>query len=287
MVFRPGLRNTFLFFTWLTLTFASASPAHPEETGGSRPGLYFTPHKLNYFILNGVPPNENAQVKFQISAKYQVVEWSDYHFYFAYTQKSFWDIGKPSMPFEENNYNPEVFISRAFDQPIRGNLELHEVAVGPIEHESNGLAGPDSRSWNRTYVASSFGLEPRKPLAETPALIRYRFLFSIKLWIPYDMGPENKYLDSIGKGNENFLDYAGWGEVGINLRDVLWSKNQLDFTTRILNDWNKGGYEFGFHQNIPKTDFYLYAQYWYGYGESLLRFAESDRRFKVGFSFFF
>jgi phospholipase A1 len=287
MPFRPKIRTALFILTWLTLTFASASPAHPEETGDSRPGLFFTPHKLNYFILNGVPPNENAQVKFQISAKYQVVEWSDYHFYFAYTQKSFWDIGKPSMPFEESNYNPEIFFSRTFDRPIRGNLELHDVAIGPFEHESNGLTGLDSRSWNRTYVASSFGLEPRKPLAETPALIRYRFLFSIKLWVPYDTGSEEKYLESIGRGNERFTDYAGWGEVSASLRDILVPRNQIDIRTNILHAWGKGGYEFGYHQNIPKTEFYLYAQYWYGYGESLLRFAESDQRFKVGFSFLF
>jgi phospholipase A1/A2 len=285
--FDPVRISRTLFLVALLLqVMAIASPAY-SETARERPGLYFTPHKLNYFILNGLPPDDNAQVKFQISAKFQVVEWSDYRFFFAYTQKSFWDIGKASMPFQENNYNPEFFISREFDRPIWGNLELHEVSLGPIEHESNGLAGSDSRSWNRTYIASSFGLEPRKPLAETPTLIRYRFLFSIKLWVPYDTGSEDDYLDSIGRGNERFTDYAGWGEVGASLRDIYFSRNQIDFKTNILHAWGKGGYEFGYHQNIPRTDFYLYAQYWYGYNESLNTFADSVSHFKIGFSFFF
>jgi phospholipase A1 len=269
------------------LAFASASPARSEETEDTRPGLHFSPHKLNYFILNGLPPNDNAQVKFQISAKFQVVDWRDNRLYFAYTQKSFWDIGKSSMPFEESNYNPEIFISRAVDWPAERSFKLHDVTLGLFEHESNGLTGLDSRSWNRTYLASSFGLESRKPLPETPALSQYRFLMSVKLWVAYDTEDQELYLDSIGKGNEHFLDYAGRGEIFASLRDILIPKNQIDFRTRIFRSWNKGGYEFGYHQNIPGTDFYLYAQYWYGYGESLLRFAESDRRFKVGFSFFF
>jgi len=272
--------------SFLVSILVFVSPAH-SETAPERPGLYFTPHKLNYFILNGLPPDDNAQVKFQISAKFQVLEWSDYRFYFAYTQKSFWDIGKASMPFQENDYNPEFFISRDFDQPIWRNLELHQVSIGPIEHESNGLAGSDSRSWNRTYAASSFGLEPRKPLPETPTLIRYRFLFSIKLWVPYGTGSEDDYLDSIGRGNERFTDYVGWGEVGASLRDIFFPKNQIDFKTNLFHAWGKGGYEFGYHQNIPGTDFYGYAQYWYGYNESLDTFAVSVSHFKAGFSFFF
>ena len=109
---------------------------------------------------------------------------------------------------------------------------------------------------------------------------------SIKLWIAYNKSSQENYLESIGRGNEAFLDYAGWGEVSASLRDILLPKNQIDFKTRIVHAWNRGSYEIGYHQNIPKTNFFLYAQYGYGYGESLLRFAELDRRFKIGLSFF-
>lgn len=278
-------RVAVFFLTVLIMAFAAVRPAH-SETDEAKPGIVFEPHKLNYFILNGLPPNEHAQMKYQISAKFPVVEFSDYHLYFSYTQKSFWDIGKTSMPFEESNYNPEIFISHPVDWPVDRRFKLHDVTLGLFEHESNGLAGPDSRSWNRSYVASSFGLESQKALEETKALIHYRFLISVKLWIAYSQKDQDQYLESIGRGNEEFSDYSGRGEIGASLRDILLPKNQIDFKTRIFHAWNRESYEIGYHQNIPKTNFYLYAQYWYGYGESLLRFAELDRRFKIGLSFF-
>ena len=279
------LSRVAVFFLTLLIGAFAAAPAH-SETEEAKPGLVFEPHKLNYFVLNSVPPNENAQVKFQISSRFQVTEWRDYRLYFAYTQKSFWNIGKTSMPFEESNYNPELFISRPMDRPIHRNLKLHDLTFGLFEHESNGLSGIDSRSWNRSYVASSFGLESQKTLEETKPLIKHRFLMSIKLWIAYNKSSQEKYLESIGRGNEAFLDYAGWGEVRASLRDIFLPKNQVDFKTRIVPSWSHGSYEIGYHQNISTTNFFIYAQYWYGYGESLRRFAELDRRFKIGLSFF-
>jgi phospholipase A1/A2 len=278
-------RVAVFFLTVLIMAFA-APPAH-SETDEAKPGLVFEPYKLNYFILNGVPPNDNAQVKFQISAKYQVVGLSDYRLYFAYTQKTFWDIGKTSKPVEESNYNPEIFISHPIDRTIYRNFILKDVTLGLWEHESNGLGGIDSRSWNRAYAASSFGLESRKVFEETQALINYRFLISIKLWIAYSTRNLEEYLESIGRGNEEFSDYSGRGEITASLRDILLPKNQIDFKTRIFRSASRGSYEIGYHQNIPTTDFFIYAQYWYGYGESLSRFAVSDRRFKAGLSFFY
>ncbi len=281
-----GLKRLAVFLlTALILVFAAATMVH-SETNGVKPGIVFEAHKLNYFILNGLPPNDNAELKYQISAKFQIVEFTDYHLYFSYTQKSFWDIGKPSMPFEESNYNPELFISHPVDWPADRSFKLHHVTLGLFEHESNGLAEPDSRSWNRSYVASSFGLESRKALEETKALIDYRFLISLKLWVAYSQKDQDEYLETIGRGNEEFSDYSGRGEITASLRDILLPKNQIDFKTRILHAWNRKTYEIGYHQNIPKTNFFLYAQYWYGYNESLLRFADVERRFKIGLSFF-
>jgi len=262
-------RVTVFLLTVLMMTLTGAVPAH-SQSDEAKPGIVFEPHKLNYFIVNGVPPNTHAQMKYQISAKFKVVEFSDYRMYFSYTQKSYWDIGKPSMPFEETNYNPEIFIIRSIDRVFKPTqwprgLVWHDITFGLLEHESNGLADPESRSWNRSYLASSFGLDSRKALEKTSALIDDRFLISLKLWVAYKTNDEEKYLESIGRGNE---------------------KNQIDFKSRIFQARNHPSLEFGYHQNIPGTNFYLYAQYWYGYNESLLRFAELDRRFKIGLSFF-
>jgi outer membrane phospholipase A len=39
-----------------------------------------------------------------------VLKYNLFPAYVAYTQKSLWNVGQQSMPFEENNYNPELFL---------------------------------------------------------------------------------------------------------------------------------------------------------------------------------
>lgn len=131
-------------------------------------------HKLNYFIV-GEPDKREAQVKFQFSIKMKVFK-EDFHKYFplfaAYTQKSFWDIGKESAPFSESNYNPEVFLDYPLDASIIINsFRIKSIAVSPYEHESNGMAGLDSRSWNRYYAAFMFELKPEDELAAMSGLM--------------------------------------------------------------------------------------------------------------------
>lgn len=256
-------------------------------------GLYFQPHKLNYFILNGLPRvDPEAQVKFQISAKFQVFEGSLNYFvplYLSYTQKSFWNVGQPSAPFEENNYNPEVFLA----YPIPGNMFKLDHIVISGEHESNGRDGAASRSWNRLYALFSFGVEASDGLKKKGALRKEKYSAYLKFWEAYGYEDQDDYLKSIGK-NEKFLDYAGRGEVGFSIREFPfisrfdWFKNnQLDFRTRVFRDWDKESYEIGYHQNIPSTNFFLYVQYWDGFGESLQRFHKRDSRLKAGLSFFY
>lgn len=256
-------------------------------------GLDFQPHKLNYFITNGFPGDPAAQVKFQISAKYGGIGTSEFRkyvpLYLSYTQKSFWDIGKPSAPFEENNYNPEVFL----DYRVKGSgIFLDHVVLGG-EHESNGRDGAESRSWNRLYLLFSFAIDTQKALEQKGILSADKYTAYLKVWDAFDYQDQDDFLKSIGS-NDKFLDYAGRGEVGFSIRDLpLISKipflknNQLDFKTRIFRDWDKGSLEVGYHQNIPTTNFFLYVQYWDGYGESLQRFSEHDTKWKTGLSFFF
>ncbi len=261
-----------------------------------RRGLNFRPHKLNYFIANGLPGDPEAKVKFQISAKYQVFEGNFKVFtrnyfplYMAYTQKSFWNVGIPSAPFEENNYNPEVFL----DYHVKGSgIYLDHVVIGG-EHESNGRDGVESRSWNRLYLQFSFGIDAEHGLEKKGVLRKEKYSAYLKLWQAYGYEDQDDYLKSIGR-NETFLDYAGRGEVGFSIREIpiisyfrLLRNNQLDFRTRIFRDWDKGSSEIGFHQNIPYTNFFMYVQYWDGYGESLQRFSEHDTKWKGGLSFFF
>ena len=252
-------------------------------------------HKVNYFSLNHWPGNNNAQAKFQISMKFQVLKPNLYVLkhnifpaYVAYTQKTLWNVGQQSRPFEESAINPEFFLDYPVNAVITGRFKLRNIVISPIEHESNGLAGDQSRSWNRQYVLVKFGLESKEKLEVTNSFLSDKALLYVKLWHASGYSDETAYLQSIGS-NDKFLDYMGQGEIGVSVRNFLWRgsirNHQLDIKTPIFRDNRKNSYQLEFRQQIPNMNFALYLQYWYGYGETLMRFDRFGRRSFVGLSF--
>jgi outer membrane phospholipase A len=93
-------------------------------------------HKVNYFSVDHWPGDNDAQVKFQISMKFRVLKPNLYVFkynlfpaYVAYTQKSLWNVGQESMPFEESNYNPEFFLDYPVNTAIIGRIKLRNIVI--------------------------------------------------------------------------------------------------------------------------------------------------------------
>jgi phospholipase A1 len=251
-------------------------------------------HKVNYFSINDWPTENSAQVKFQISMKFRVLEpnlyilkYNLFPAYIGYTQKSLWNEGRKSMPFEETNYNPEFFL----DYPVSflniGRFKLRNI-VSPFEHESNGLDGAQSRSWNRQYVTFKFGVESREKMEIANSFLADKASLYVKLWQASGFSGQDDYLKSLGK-QSRFLDYMGHGEVGISIRNFIWGgslkNHQLDIKTPVFRDANKDSYQIEFRQQLPDMNFALYLQYWYGYGETLLRFDQFGRRGFAGLSF--
>ena len=68
---------------------------------GIDPKNKFSLYQPSYFIFG----KEN--LKMQFSSKYRVAK--NYNLYLAYTQVMFWDIYEQSAPFNDINYNPEIF----------------------------------------------------------------------------------------------------------------------------------------------------------------------------------
>jgi phospholipase A1/A2 len=286
-------------------TFESALPAGQppkttlDEHPGNRTDKAVSAHKSNYFAINNLPWNGAAQVKFQISMKFRVLDpkiylgkYNLFPAYVGYTQKSLWNEGQSAMPFEETNYNPEFFLDYPVDTQILdmffGPVKLRNVVVSPIEHESNGLAGDQSRRWIRQYAQVTFSLEPKEKLETPNSFISDKALLYVKLWYASGYSDEETYLESVGK-RERFLDYMGKGEVGFSVRNFLWSgklKNcQLDVRTPIIRQNRKTSNRWEFRQELPNMNFALYLQYWYGYGETLSRFDQFGRRGFAGLSF--
>ncbi|HWR73096.1 MAG TPA: phospholipase A [Nitrospirota bacterium] len=252
-------------------------------------------HKVNYFSLDHWPGNKKAQLKYQISMKFRLLEpnlyvlkYNLFPAYAAYTQKSLWNVGQKSGPFEESNYNPELFLDYPVNAALIGRFKLRSIVISPIEHESNGLSSAQSRSWNRQYVLIKFGLESKEKLEVTNSFLSDKALLYVKLWHASGYSGQDAYLRSIGN-RDKFLDYRGQGEVGVSVRNFLWGgslqDHQMDIRTPVFRDNRKDSYELELRQQIPNMNFALYLQYWYGYGETLLRFDQFRRRGFVGLAF--
>ncbi|MCH5228570.1 MAG: phospholipase A [Muribaculaceae bacterium] len=229
-------------------------------------GPFFGLYKDTYFIVGtkvpGVPTAYNSDVKFQISFAIRltnaVLPWNSFLF-LAYTQKTFWNVFQESLPMGDINFNPALGWSKPFFSHNRyvGKLTLM------VEHESNGRAGEESRSWNRVSVAGM-------------ALIDEWLMVHAKFWIPI--------IDS--GNNRDITKYAGIYQSGFVLTTpnkkfsfgVTWVKRgnfKLDFNTIWEFSWLIS----------KKTNINLFAQYYNGFGEDLLHYNQFRSMLRAGLVF--
>ena len=236
-----------------------------------------TPHKPNYFLpvayndrLNTAPfasigddVNElqNTEVKFQISFKFPLARnlFQDRaDLYFAYTNTSWWQLyaGEVSSPFRETNHEPDIFFR------IKNNWNLWGLRNSLIDlgfvHESNGRAEPLSRSWNRVYANFIFE--------------KNDFAMSIKPWL---------IVGDI-EDNPDIEDFMGHGELRAA---YLWRRHTFSALLRnnLSTSDNKSGVELAWSHPLSGV-LRLYAQYYYGYGESLLDYNWKVNRIGIGFA---
>ena len=159
------MKNNFLVLVLILINsitlFADSSKCKTEL---KEEKSYFQKHKRIYFITGFGSDESSAwfandkkhnQVKFQISFKYYLIS----NFYFGFTEKAVWDIQdvNRSSPFQDANYNPEIFYEFNNKAGVFGFKRLNLLRLG-IEHESNGKSKESgfSRSWNRIYAHTIF-----------------------------------------------------------------------------------------------------------------------------------
>lgn len=227
-------------------------------------GPYFTLYKDNYFTVGGPigqrPNSENCDVKFQISIAQRLTRsslpWNTFLF-IMYTQKVMWNVFQNSMPMRDLNFNPGIGISKALFNKDRyvGKVTLL------IEHESNGRAGEESRSWNRVSLSSS-------------VMINEWLNVHGKIWLPI--------ID--GENNRDILKYCGIWQSGVSIstpdKKFLW-----DLTMVKRQGWNLNFntiFEFAWRVRKNQNQ-YLFLQYYNGYGENLLDYNKFHSRLRIGF----
>ena len=224
---------------------------------------YFGLYKDNYFIFGcpiGYKPTKyNSNIKFQISIAQKLTKatlpWGTY-LYLYYTQKVFWNVLQNSMPMTDLNFNPGVGLAKPLFVKDRfvGKLSL------TLEHESNGRDSIFSRSWNKISLGASVMVDPN-------------FVVFGKAWIPIIDGKENK----------DILHYCGIYQFGwtfqSNNRKFALSVNLVK---RLGNFFNYNTTIEAAYRFSTKSNQYLFAQYYNGYGEGLLDYKKYHSMFRVG-----
>ena len=233
------------------------------------------PHEPFYFVAGSDSPN----AKFQFSFKYQLVDDQSglaqhvrfvTNMFFGFTQTSLWDWNKESAPFEDSSYKPEMmFQFSRLAQAGEDNWFRLDLQTG-VMHESNGRDGAASRSLNIAYLRPKlilghddnwqFTLAPRAwfyigGLVDNPDLARYRGYADLRATFGTPGGIELAALARVG-------DEFDRGSVQLDLTFPLRQIRWAGFT------W------------------YLQAQYFTGYGESLLHYNERSETFRIGFSLY-
>ena len=224
---------------------------------------YFGLYKDNYFIfgtsIGPRPTKENSNVKFQISIAQKLTKSTlpfGTYLYLFYTQKAFWNILEPSLPFHDLNFNPGIGLAK----PLFAEGKYIGKAILQIEHESNGRDSIWSRSWNRV----SFGAN---------IILNRNVMVHGKFWIPI--------VDS--DNNRDLTKYVGVCQAGANfISNNGRSTASLTFVKRAkwkpsFNTIAEFGYKF-----LKNDNQYFFVQYYNGYGEGLLDYKTFRSEIRAG-----
>lgn len=235
-----------------------AKPASSDPLNELFDKINASAHELNYILPathTFSAPNDgrrNFETKFNISFK-KPLELSflgqDKQIFLAYSQTSWWQTAKASVPFRETNYRPEAFLRYSINYGWLKALDFG------LLHESNGLGGDTSRSWNRAYVGAE--------LESGNLQIRTR------LW------------QSVGdlSDNPDIAKYFGYGDLRIKYGKGDWGAEIL-LRNNLRKD-NKGAAQLGLV--FPFFGGFLgYLQYFYGYGESMIDYNHKINRISIG-----
>jgi outer membrane phospholipase A len=254
---------------------------HVEPTEPGKPfdpGRFFKEHISGYEPFYFIAGTKSPNAKIQISFMYQLLNNEGplatkapalKGFHVAYTQTSLWDWNAPSAPFFDTSYKPEFLY--AWERVAGGQppnwyqLDLQ----GGLKHESNGKDGADSRSLNIAY------LRPTLTLGEDDGL---QLTLQPRAWV---------YLGNLSD-NPDIADYRGYAD----LRAIVgWKRGlQLSALGRMGKDANHGSLQLDLTYPMMKIfgsfSVYLDAQYFTGYGESLLEYNRRSEAFRAGFSIY-
>lgn len=239
------------------------------------------PHRPNYLLplAYSTDPNPNTQddselqpveVEFQLSMKVVILDglYRDYgSLSFAYTTRSFWQAYNfdLSSPFRETNHEPEFILALGSQLEFGGWRNLGNAVS--LNHQSNGLSGEDSRSWNRVIFQTIWEHD--------------RWAVALRPWLRIPEFEERYPGDPLGDDNPDILDYMGHFDL-----NIVYGGNLHQFGLMVRNnlqiDSNRGAAELSW--SFPINDRVRgRMQYFHGYGENLIDYDRFNQTLGLGF----
>jgi len=175
----------------------------------------------------------------------------------GYTNRSFWQVfnKEVSSPFRETNHEPEVWLRWRGDAPfLGGRFRVYNLG---FNHQSNGQAGPLSRSWNRIFLET---LYERGPVA-----------LNARVW-------QRLREDADKDDNRDIIDFMGRFEL-----TGIYRHGESEFSAMLRRNLStrKGAYQLDWSYPLYKN-LRGYVQWFDGYGESLIDYNYRTRSLGIG-----
>lgn len=208
-----------------------------------------------------VGTRDYTNAKFQLSFKYRFATPDDgaapkfyERIYFGYTQMSIWNLQAASKPFEDSVYKPSLFYynDNLFSTAGNGTGVGLETGLG---HESNGRAGPDSRSINLAYI---------RPIVRLGDALDWHWTIAPKLYdyLEKDENPDIQRYRGYADVLVKFGKPRGWEFAALLRKGTRGSYGSLDASASYPLEYLPFG----------NLNGYIVLDYFTGYGEDLINY---------------
>lgn len=222
--------------------------------------FYQTNNPYQSIYFNNTPNNQRVK-KEELKAYFSFLIPIVRHIYedrpialnFAYSQLMYWQVYAKSQYFRETNYEPEVFIENYFSRYVAGQIG--------VNHQSNGRGGELERSWNRAYLQLKF--------------TGRKWLVQVRGWTLL----AQDYSSNLH--NPDIAYYLGYENIVLSYK---WGKLKTSVEAQNI----ESGFERGFVQTSISYPILqaisVYAQFYNGYGQSLIEYNHKNTGFGIGIS---
>ena len=217
-----------------------------------------------YFADNMSRVEAKYQVSFKVPLRSSSLFTRGDAIYFAMTIQAWWQLysDEISKPFRETNYTPELI----YMAPLHWAHEYGNFGYFvSFQHQSNGQVQGHSRSWNRIHTGLIYDTG------------NYTLMF--KPWFRIKEEEKTSPFNPRGDDNPDIEDYLGHYEFG----GAYAFNDEHKISTRIRKNWRTGNGSIEINYTYPFWGRLRgFAQYFSGYGESLVDYNHKQQKFGMG-----